>query len=338
MNKGIAIAGNLIVDNVKMCDVYPESGMLTNIREVSRCIGGCAGNTIADLAIIDPSLKLQCIGMVGSDADGVYVKELLTKLGVDVSGVKTTEEAPTSFTDVMTSIANKQRTFFQARGANACFSLSDIDFDHLEVDIFHIGYALLLDAFDKEDPEYGTVMARALAMAQSKGIKTSLDVVSENSDRFSRIVTPSLRYCNYAILNEVEASMVAGIPIRDEKEKILEENIKAICSVFFDKGVKDLVCIHSPEGGWSMAADGSFVGVPSVNVPKDYIKGKVGAGDAFCAGMLYSLYKGFDLEYSLHVAGASAAANLSEKNSIDGLRPFAEMMELDARYPGVKTW
>ena len=45
MNKGIAIAGNLIVDNVKMCDVYPESGMLTNIREVSRCIGGCAGNT-----------------------------------------------------------------------------------------------------------------------------------------------------------------------------------------------------------------------------------------------------------------------------------------------------
>ena len=75
MNKGIAIAGNLIVDNVKMCDVYPESGMLTNIREVSRCIGGCAGNTIADLAIIDPSLKLQCIGMVGSDADGVYVKD-----------------------------------------------------------------------------------------------------------------------------------------------------------------------------------------------------------------------------------------------------------------------
>ena len=53
---------------------------------------------------------------------------------------------------------------------------------------------------------------------------------------------------------------------------------------------------------------------------------------------IYSLYKGFDLEYSLHVAGASAAANLSEKNSIDGLRPFAEMMELDARYPGVKTW
>ena len=96
-------------------DVTVDNSIIKKVEFV----GGCAGNTIADLAIIDPSLKLQCIGMVGSDADGVYVKELLTKLGVDVSGVKTTEEAPTSFTDVMTSIANKQRTFFQARGANA---------------------------------------------------------------------------------------------------------------------------------------------------------------------------------------------------------------------------
>ena len=42
------------------------------------------------------------------------------------------------------------------------------------------------------------------------------------------------------------------------------------------------------------------------DITKDMIKGKVGAGDAFCAGMLYSLYKEFDPEYSLRVAGAAA--------------------------------
>ena len=65
------------------------------------------------------------------------------------------------------------------------------------------------------------------------------------------------------------------------------------------------------------------------------IKGKVGAGDAFCAGMLYSLYKEFDPEYSLRVAGAAAGCNLTEKNSIDGLRTFDKMMEFESEigYP-----
>ena len=72
--------------------------------------------------------------------------------------------------------------------------------------------------------------------------------------------------------------------------------------------------------------------MPSVNIPKSDIKGKVGAGDAFCAGMLYSLYKGFDPEYSLRVAGAAAACNLTEQNSIDGLRSFDEMMKLEEFY------
>ena len=332
MNKGIAIAGNLLVDSVKIIDTYPEVGMLTNIRDISKCCGGCVPNTIIDIAKLnDKSVPLKAIGRVGDDDYGTYLTDLLKSFGVNSDRVIRTPGVPTSFTDVMSTISGT-RTFFHARGANAFFDISDIDFDTLDVDMLHMGYALLLDKFDEPDPEYGTVLARALATAQSKGIRTSMDVVSEAGDRFSRIVTPSLKYCNYAILNEVESAEIAGIPARDANKKIITENLKKICSIFFEKGVKDIVAIHAPEGCWCMDRAGKFYAVGSVDVPRPEIKGTVGAGDAFCAGMLYSIYKGFDVEKALHVAGCTAACNLLSKNAIDGALPFDEAMKLEGKY------
>lgn len=332
MNKGIIIAGNLLVDHVKVCDDYPKIGLLTNIREITDCIGGCAGNTLCDIAKIDSSVPLKCIGRVGNDSDGTYIKNLLTSLGINIDGVKTSDAQPTSFSDVMSAISAKERTFFHARGANAEFCIDDIDFDALDADIFHMGYALLLDKFDADDPEYGTVMARVLAKVQAKGIKTCIDVVSESSDKFTKIVTPSLKYCTYLIINEVEAELITGVTIRDGDNKVNKNAIKTACDIFFEKGVSEVVCIHFPEGGYYVEKNGNCTYMPSVNIPKSDIKGKVGAGDAFCAGMLYSLYKGFSPEYSLRVAGAAAACNLTEANSIDGLRPFDEMMKLEEFY------
>lgn len=330
MNKGIVIAGNLIVDHVKICDNYPKAGMLTNIREVSQSIGGCAGNTAADIAIIDPDINVSVLGKVGNDADGVYIKGLLSKLGVGIGGVLTSASAPTSFTDVMSSLENNERTFFHARGANAEFSYEDIDFSKLNCDIFHMGYALLLDRFDAFHEQYGTAMAMTLAKVSSLGIKTSIDVVSEEGDRFVQVVTPCLKHCDYLIINEVEASRITGHSVRDSHQVISQSAVKSAVNALFEKGVREVVCLHSPEGGWYSDKGGGIVFLPSLNLPDSMIKGKVGAGDAFCAGMLYSLYRGFDPEYSLRVAGAAAGCNLTEKNSIDGLRPFEKMMEFES--------
>ena len=331
MRNTIAIGGNLLVDSVKTIDLYPKPGMLVNIHSVSQCIGGCAGNTLTDIAIIDPTLSLKCFGRVGKDAGGKYVLDLMGSKGIDMSAVVIDENEPTSFTDVMTT--PKERTFFHARGANANFCPADLPWDTMsDVAILHLGYILLLDAFDQEDKDYGTVMAKTLHDAQKRGIKTSIDVVSEEGERFRKFVLPCLPYCNYIIINEIEASESSGIALRDSDGKIVQEAVKTAIRFMFDRGVSDVVCIHSPEGGWMGTKDGEIAFYPSLNRPQGYIKGKVGAGDAFCAGILYSLYKGFSPEKSLRVASAAAAANLSEKNSIDGMRAFDEMMKLDTLY------
>lgn len=332
MKNGIIIAGNLIVDYVKQIDAYPGSGMLCNIRNVKRSIGGCVANTGIDIVKMDNTIPIKAVGNVGDDENGKYIIDCLVQNGIDTKGVIVKKGVYTSFTDVMTNISDGSRTFFQARGANACFGFEDIDFSNIQCDLFHIGYALLLDKFDSPDEEYGTVMAKTLAKAQEQGYKTSIDVVSENSDRYARVVTPSLKYCNYAILNEIESSNVCGIPSRNDSGKILNDNIQRICLKMFDLGVKDIVCIHAPEGGWYMDKKGHCLYVPSLDLPNGYVKGTVGAGDAFCAGILYSIYKGFDAEYSLRLASAVAAASLSYENSIDGIMPLNQIMQLDAIY------
>jgi sugar/nucleoside kinase (ribokinase family) len=50
----------------------------------------------------------------------------------------------------------------------------------------------------------------------------------------------------------------------------------------------------------------------------DEIKGTAGAGDAFCAGMLFGLHEDLSLSTSLRLANASARFNLTSPTCTDG--------------------
>ena len=332
MKKGIAFAGTLAVDYIKIIDEYPKIGMLSNISSIRRCIGGCAANTPVDISKIDNTVPLNSIGIVGNDENGEYILYVLRKNKIDVTSLLTDNSLPTSFTDVMTVGDTGERTFFHARGANAMFTYEHIDFKKISADIFHIGYALLLDSMDTKDCQYGTVMARTLAEAKKMRFKTSMDVVSESGERFASIVTPSLKYTDYLIINEIEASYISGIQVRNDNKKIIQGNIRRICKKMFEKGVNDITVIHAPEAGWYMERSGKFICVPSIRLPKGFIKGSVGAGDAFCAGILYGIYKNLDPEYLLRIASAAAAASLSHENSIDGVGTLEKILELETLY------
>ena len=331
MKRGIAVAGNVLLDRIKTVDEYPEKGMLVKIRGLENAIGGCVCNTGSDLCIIDPALKVSGFGKVGRDGEGAFLKERLAAAGMDISHISECD-VPTTFSDVMTVAATGERTFFTYTGADATLCEEDIDVSELDCEIFHAGYILLLDRLDEADAEYGTKMARLLAKVQRAGIKTSVDVVSEEGARFVKTVTPALRYCDYAVLNEIESGRVAGIPPRDSEGKLIPENMEKICKAFFRMGVRDTVAVHCPEAGFAMNAAGKFFAVPSLDLPKDYIKGAVGAGDAFCAGALYAFWRGDGEEEMLSFASACAACNLSAKDSVSGMRNYEEIKRLSRRF------
>ncbi len=328
MRKGICCAGNMIVDITYPIETWPRQNELTHITEgIQNSTGGSVCNTITDLARLDPDLHLVASGFAGHDAEGDFILQEMGKYpNIDLGMVKRTGR--TSFTAVMSNNQTKERTFFQHAGANAYYCEDHIDWDTLDVNIFHIGYILLLPALDAADPEYGTRMARLLHRAQKAGMKTSIDVVSETGDRFARLVTPALKYADYCVINELEAQQTTGVRLRDEDGTLHTENMPEALKKLKELGVSTWAVIHCPEVGCGMDANGDYFEVPSLKLPKGWIKGTVGAGDAFCAGVLYAAESGMDMPGALKLGACAAAASLSEISASDGVKTAEEVLKL----------
>ena len=328
MGKGICVAGNMIVDILYPTVGWPKQGELVHILDgISRSTGGAVCNVIIDLAKLDPKMPLYALGKIGEDAEGDLILETMGKYeNIDTSNV--IQDGISAFTLVLSDTRSKERTFFTYLGANGRFDEDDIDWSKLDCNILHIGYILLLNALDQEDPEYGSRMARLLHHAQQHGIKTSIDVVSEASDRFRRLVSPALKYTDYCIINEIEASQTTGIPLRDEKDQLIYDNIPKALARMKEMGVSTWAVIHAPEGGFGIDEAGNYIAKESLRLPEGYIKGSVGAGDAFCAGVLCGAEHGSKLEDAIVLGIGSAAASLSEANATDGMRTEAEVKKL----------
>ena len=311
MKNGIAVAGTILVDKINHINAYPNAGELTKIVQTDLAVGGCVPNVAIDLKRMDTSLFVKAVGRIGCDEEGEFVIKTLSDNGVDCNAIKKTKEK-TSFTDVM-SVVGGERTFFTYAGASASFGLEDFDFDSLRVKMLHLGYFLLLDKIDNGDG------VKILKAAQEKGIKTSIDLVSENSNRYASIL-PCLPYTDNVIINEIEAGKIANMQ-PDLK------NLKAIAEKIKSYGVKERVIIHAPKIGVCLSNEG-FISVPSYEIPDGFIKGTTGAGDAFCAGCLRGIYLEQDDETILKFASAAAVAALSEADAISGMRSVAEIEKL----------
>ncbi|MBQ2923245.1 MAG: carbohydrate kinase family protein [Tyzzerella sp.] len=313
---GIAVAGSVLVDKINEIKAYPQSGELTQIVGLEKAVGGCVPNVALDLKKICPELNVKAIGKVGNDEDGAYVSNVLSQGDVDVSGFVVSEEDSTSFTEVM-SVINGQRTFFTYPGTSADFGYNDIDFENLDSRILHLGYFLLLEKVDQGEG------IQILQKAQEMGIKTSIDLVSENSDRYSLILS-CLPYTNYLIINEIEAGKLTNMEPTDDNLEEIARKLKAL-------GVSDKVVIHKPDFAVCLSNDGYTV-VNSYSLPDGYIKGTTGAGDAFCAGTLIGIYKEWSDTEILEFASGCAVMALGKADATSGLMPEEEIKEYCKRF------
>ncbi len=329
---GLLAGGNWIIDQVKMVDVYPQRGHLANIRSQSQGTGGSPYNVLVDLVRLGSPFPLSAAGMVGDDPLGREILADCQARGIDTHFLNVNPKAPTSYTDVMTEREGGHRTFFHARGANALWRGTGLDFNRSKARIFHLGYLLLLDALDEPDAKYGTRAARLLASAQAAGLKTSIDVVSEDSDRFARIVTPALKHVDYCILNEIEAGKTTGFNLRNADGRLDTTAVRHAAGALLQCGVRELVVIHFPEGGFARNRKGEDTWQSSLDLPVGYIGGTAGAGDAFCAGVLLGLHEGWDLGRCLLTGVCVAAASLSHPTCTNGVKSLKAALALAGKF------
>jgi sugar/nucleoside kinase (ribokinase family) len=329
---GLLAAGNWIIDQVKIIDVYPQRDQLANIRAQSQGSGGSPYNVLINLARLGAPFPLLAAGLVGDDDLGRVILEDCRRHRIDTRLLLSTPLAPTSYTDVMTEQANGHRTFFHHRGANALWSGAGLDFRKVRARIFHLGYLLLLDALDAPDAKYGTKAAALLRQAQAGGLKTSVDVVSEDSDRFERIVRPALQHVDYCILNEIEAGKTTGFKIRETDGSLNTTSLRHAAGALLQNGVRELVVVHFPEGGFARTRKGEDLWQSSLSLPAKHIAGTAGAGDAFAAGLLLGLHEGWDLQRCLLTGVCVAAASLSHPTCTGGVKSLPAAMKLGQKF------
>jgi sugar/nucleoside kinase (ribokinase family) len=329
---GVLAGGNWIIDQVKILDVFPQRESLGNILSQSEGTGGAPYNVLVDLAKLGAKFPLAGAGLVGRDALGQRILDACKRHRIDTKHLTATADAPTSYTDVMTEEADGRRTFFHCRGANALWDGGGLKFSKSRARIFHLGYLLLLDALDAPHKKHGTKAAALLSAAQDAGLKTSVDVVSEDSDRFATVVTPALKFTDYCILNEIEAGRTAGFKIRQPDGKLDTVALRHAAGALLQLGVREVVVIHFPEGGFARTRDGKDHWQMSLNLPQKCIAGTAGAGDAFCAGMLLGLHEGWELQRSLLTAVCAAAASLSDPTCTAGMKPLNAVLDLAKKY------
>ena len=97
-------------------------------------------------------------------------------------------------------------------------------------------------------------------------------------------------------------------------------------------GVNKWVIAHYPEGVVAVSSKGDQILKKAINLTQDRIKGTVGAGDAFAAGVLLGLHEGWGVEKSIEMGMASACASLQHVTSSEGIINYRECLEMINSY------
>ncbi|HWA88319.1 MAG TPA: PfkB family carbohydrate kinase [Opitutus sp.] len=328
---GIIAGGNWVVDHVKVIDRWPEQETLATVVGQAWGNGGGPYNVLKNLARLGAAFPLEAIGRVGDDAEGRRIREDCAAHRIDVTQLRTTADAPTSYTDVMTVAGTRRRTFFHQRGANARLAPEDFDFSRTPAKWFYLGYLLLLDRLDACDAGGAPRAREVFRRARAAGLKTALDCVSGAEDGFRNVVAPVLPEVDLLLANDEEAEKLSGVAI-GRGATLDRAAVERAAAAILRQGVREWAVIHFPEGVCAVGAAGERVWQPAVKFPAGEIGGTAGAGDALGAGVLLGLHEGWPMARALELGVCAAAASLRHPTCSETVERVEACLALGRRH------
>ncbi len=321
---GFICAGNWIVDLVHDITDWPEESHLVRIGAQTRSIGGGAANVISALSRLQTGLPLWPMGAVGDDEQGRFIADECRALGLPTENLTLKSGVPTAHTHVM-SVAGRSRTFFYQGGANDALCATDFPagtFAGTPARIFYLGYLTLLGELDRIETSGTTGAARVLERAKAAGLTTCIDLVSIQHPSYEEIVGCALPHIDYLILNEVEAAFSLGSQIDGTPEA---SELLDMASDLVARGVQKAVVVHSVQNVAWAGADGERLTVPVTPLAVDQIESNLGAGDAFCAGLLYGIHEGWAPATAIRLATECAKSSLRDLTATGAIPPLSDI-------------
>jgi sugar/nucleoside kinase (ribokinase family) len=283
-------------------------GGLSHCDGMQLSIGGCAANTGIGLQKL--GVRTAIIGKVGRDLIGHYVRGELKIHRAHMRGVAIDPHVATSATMVMIA-ADGERSFIHYPGANATFNIDDIDWDVIkDAGLLHVAGHFLMPQFD------GAPCAAVLKRAREMGLKTALDTAGDQSKMTMEVLRPVLPYVDYFVPSYAEArrcveSYGTGLDTPEE-----------VARIFLDEGVGVVALKMGENGSYIRTRDAEWH-IPAFAV--DAVDA-TGAGDAFAAGFLAGVVRGFDLEATGRLASAVGACCVTKLGTVQGVRSLDETL------------
>ncbi|MDL2220486.1 carbohydrate kinase family protein [Eubacteriales bacterium OttesenSCG-928-N14] len=245
--------------------------------------GGDAQNMAINLLRMGHVPKL--IGCIGDDGNGMALTRELQRIGMDISGIRTTQQAHTANVIFVVDDTGSIHGMSYA-GANAYLQQTDVsDADLSAHTHLHLGSLGPLTALN------GQGAATLLRRAKMHGATTSMDISLPYG--CWEDVAEALPHCDIFMPNDDEVLALTGL-----------RDLDAIKALFAPYGLKVLVV--------KMGSEGVFVTdfVQDIRLPSllhgDLVD-VLGAGDAFCTGFISAYHNGLDL-YNCTVYASTCSA------------------------------
>ena len=319
MRRGFIAAGCWTVDHIKLIDNWPEEEGVAEIVGTDKQGGGSAHNLGIDIRKLDPSMPVAAIGLLGQDADGDYLENLALQQGVDIQQLHRSDQAQTSYTDVLSVQSSGTRTFFHYPGTNNWLTPDHFSFKQSQAKILHLGLLGLHQQLDQQWNAHANGWVAVLQEAKRCGLKTNIEMVSIGSARNREICIPCLPYLDSLIVNDQEMGSLAGMQTNDGRHVDVGA-CEAAAKKVLTRGEMELVVVHYPQGAICVTRDKQVLRSQSVQMDTQNIVGSVGAGDAFAAGMLYAMHEDWNLSDALELAHAAAAVSLLSATSVGAMK------------------
>ena len=286
----VVVVGALNVDSVMRVNAIPRPGETIVAQSVEVRQGGKGGNQAFAAARLGAQTAM--IGAVGADAAAAQVRDALTSIGVDVSGVANCEQ-PTGAAVVLVDDVG-ENVVVVSLGANLRLGP-----EYVREQLRRHRSAVVLVSLE-------IPVATALAAAETAARNGS--TVLLNAAPAKLLPARLLAACHLVIANEHEVTQL-GTDV----------------SGLLDAGPQAVIVTRGSGGVDLHLADGAVNHQPAFAVD---VVDTTGAGDAFCGGLAWALAAGQDLIPAVRAAAAVGALATRAVGARGGMPEAAELARL----------
>lgn len=290
--------GELLID-------FTPSGELGGQKLFMQNAGGAVANVAVAMARFGVSSGYT--GMVGNDAFGHYLKDVLNDKGVDTSGLMVSDVYNTTLAFVhLFSNGDRDFSFYRKPGADIMYSADMVDEDAIrKARVFHFGSLSLTD-----EPARSATM-RMLQIAKDAGVVVSYDPnyrapLWSDEKTAKEMMLEGMTYADILKISDNEIDFLFGeMPYEQAAQMLLSRGIKL---VFITMGSEGAIYAH--RAGVGRAAPFAAQAVDAT-----------GAGDCFTGGVLSQfMQSGKSLaELTLNdIAGFARFANAAASICVEG--------------------